>query len=209
MPLSETATYDPRLALGARNAVRACLRIRPDEKVTLITDAASQEISAAIAHQLRRLGAPHRAWTLEECAERPLKEMPKAVLEDLETSQVSIFAVVAQQNELPSRMQMTEVVNRRKIRHAHMVNITKQIMLDGMRANYSEVDALSLRVLGITSQAREIRAQTDAGTDIIATMNPDVQVAQDQRHHQRQHVGQSSGRRGVDDARRSERDVRR
>ena len=55
-------------------------------------------------------------------------DMPAAVLEDMETSQVSIFAVQVQQNELHSRMQMTDVVNRRRMRHAHMVNIDKQIM---------------------------------------------------------------------------------
>jgi aminopeptidase len=70
-------------------------------------------------------------------------------------------------------MQMTAVVNRRKIRHAHMVNITKQIMLDGMRADYDRVDDLSLRVLAITKEARQVRASTDAGTSIVATMNPE------------------------------------
>lgn len=172
MTETESITYDPKLATGARNAVRTCLRIHPDEKVTVITDMASLEIASAINHQLRRVGSPYRTWILEDCAARPLTAMPKAVLDDLETSQVSIFAVVAQRNELPSRMQMTEVVNRRKIRHAHMVNITKQIMLDGMRANYDEVDALSLRVLAITSQASQVRATTPAGTAITATMNP-------------------------------------
>jgi len=31
-------------------------------------------------------------------------------------------------------MQMTDIVNRNNIRHAHMVNIKKRIMLEGMRA---------------------------------------------------------------------------
>ena len=62
--------------------------------------------------------------------------MPRAVLDDMESSQVSIFAVRAQKNELTSRMQMTDVVNRRKMRHAHMVNIESRIMLEGMRADY-------------------------------------------------------------------------
>ena len=35
-------------------------------------------------------------------------------------------------------MQMTDVVNRRKIRHAHMVNINRQIMLEGMRADFAQ-----------------------------------------------------------------------
>lgn len=103
----------------------------------------------------------------------PAHSHAQVVLDDLESSQVSIFAVVAQTNELPSRMQMTDVVNRRKIRHAHMVNITKQIMLDGMRADYDAVDALSLKILSITSKARQVRASTSAGTDITADMNPD------------------------------------
>jgi len=171
--LNEKPYYDPELATGARNAVRTCLRLQPHEKVTLIADHACLEIAAAIAEQVRELGAPFRKWVLEDLAQRPLMEMPRAVLEDLETSQVSIFTVYAQANELPSRMQMTEVVNRRKIRHAHMVNITRQIMLDGMRANYDEVDALSLRVLGITRTAHKVRAKTEAGTDIVADMNPE------------------------------------
>ena len=33
--------FDPEFVLGARNAIRSCLRIQPDEKVTLITDSAS------------------------------------------------------------------------------------------------------------------------------------------------------------------------
>ncbi len=71
--------------------------------------------------------------------------MPTAVLDDMESSQVSIFAVVAQTNELRTRMQMTDVVNRRGIRHAHMVNIERRIMLEGMRADFHKVDELSVR----------------------------------------------------------------
>jgi leucyl aminopeptidase (aminopeptidase T) len=98
--------------------------------------------------------------------------MPQAVLDDMETSQVSIFAVVVQQNELRSRMQMTDVVNRRKMRHAHMVNIEKRIMLEGMRADFLRVDALSVAVRDLAAQTKVFRCTTDAGTDFIATMNP-------------------------------------
>lgn len=165
--------FDPELTPGARNAVRVCLRIQPREKVTVITDLVSREIAAALESALAEIGAPYRTFVLEECAPRPLTDMPAEVLADLETSQVSIFAVVAQRNELRSRMQMTDVVNRRKIRHAHMVNIEKRIMLEGMRADYLAVDDLSLRLLDITRPARQIRATNAAGTDFIATMNPE------------------------------------
>jgi aminopeptidase len=170
--LSEMAV-EPGLVEGARNAVSVCLRIQPREKVTLITDQASIDIAAALAAELENAGARYRSWVLEEVAPRPLADMPPPVLEDLEISDVSIFAAQAQLHELRSRMQMTEVVTRRKIRHAHMVNITKQIMQDGMRADFREVDRISLQVMEIARAAAQVRATTPAGTDLTADMNPE------------------------------------
>jgi len=164
--------FDPQLTPGARNAVCVCLRIEPSEKVTVISDEVSLEIAAALVHELEELGCPYRPWVLEDLAERPLTDFPPAIADDLETSQVSIFAVQAQTNELKSRMQMTDIVNRRKIRHAHMVNINKQIMLEGMRADFLKVDRLSAKVMERVRAAKRIRARTAAGTDLTADLNP-------------------------------------
>ena len=165
-------SYDPEFTPGARNAVKVCLRVQPSEKVCVITDEATLEIAAAIVHELETIGVPYRSWVLEDVAERPLTGLPQAILDDLEKSQVSIFAVQAQKNELKSRMQMTEVVNRRKIRHAHMVNINRQIMLEGMRADFQKVDRLSQKVVDMVRKASTIRAKTAAGTDLTADLNP-------------------------------------
>ena len=165
-------SFDPEFSPGARNAVGVCLRVQPDEKVCVITVEATLEIAAAIVAELERLGSPHHVWVLEDLAERPLKDLPAEIVADLETSQVSIFAVWAQRNELRSRMQMTDVVNRRKIRHAHMVNINRQIMLEGMRADFQKVDRLSTKVVEMVRKATRVRAKTAAGTDLTADLNP-------------------------------------
>jgi aminopeptidase len=91
----------------------------------------------------------------------------------MESSDVSIFAVRVQTNELKSRMEMTAIVNRRRMRHAHMVNINRQIMLEGMRADFNRVDRLSSKVLDIVSKATEIRGKTAAGSDFVGTLNPE------------------------------------
>ncbi|HWC17819.1 MAG TPA: aminopeptidase [Terriglobales bacterium] len=163
---------DPELSPGARNGVRVCLRIQPQEKVTLITDNLTREIAASIAREIEAVGATFNAFVLEEHAPRPLTEMPAEILEDLETSQVSIFAVQVQTNELRSRMQMTEVVNRRHIRHAHMVNINRQIMLEGMRADFLKVDRISTKVVDMVRVAKQIKAKSEAGSDLIADLEP-------------------------------------
>jgi len=160
-------------AQGARSAVRTCLRIDPAEKVTLITDRVTEAIAASLAAELESRGCTWNAFLLEELAPRPLAGMPAEVLADMESSQVSIFAVQVQPNELRSRMQMTDVVNRRRMRHAHMVNITAEIMCQGMRADFDLVDRLSQKVLDRVCRATRIRATTAAGTSIVADMNPD------------------------------------
>jgi aminopeptidase len=178
VPVSEanrkfnTIPFDPELTPGARNAVRVCLRVQPGEKVTVITDEATKEIAASIVRELEAVGAPYHAWVLEDLAPRPLGDLPREIVEDLETSQVSIFAVQAQTNELRSRMQMTDVVNRRRIRHAHMVNINRQIMLEGMRADFLKVDRISVKVVELLRRAKQVRAKTPAGTDLVADLNP-------------------------------------
>jgi aminopeptidase len=164
--------FDPELTPGARNAVRVCLRVEPSEKVTVITDEASLEIAAAIVHELEEIGCRYETWVLEDVAARPLTDLPTPIADDLESSQVSIFAVRAQTRELKSRMQMTDIVNRHKIRHAHMVNIKKRIMLEGMRADFQKVDRLSVKVMEKVRKARQVRAKTAAGTDLVADLNP-------------------------------------
>ena len=70
-------------------------------------------------------------------------------------------------------MQMTDVVNRRQMRHAHMVNITPEVMVEGMRADFNAVDRLSQAVLDKVRKATYVRATTPAGTDIRAELNPE------------------------------------
>ena len=164
--------FPPSYAAGARNAVANCLRIEPAEKVTLITDDACLQVAASLAAELESIGCEWNAFVLDALAPRPLAAMPALVLDDMETSQASIFAVEIQPNELQSRMQMTEVVNRRRMRHAHMVNITGEIMTQGMRADFKDIDRLSEALLDRLRAASYIRATTPAGTDIHAQLTP-------------------------------------
>jgi aminopeptidase len=165
--------FDPEYSVGARNAVRVCLNIKPAEKVTVITDNVTREIAASLVREIESVGATYNAFILEELATRPLTVLPAEVVADMESSDVSIFAVQVQQGELKSRMQMTDVVNRRRMRHAHMVNINRQIMLEGMRADFHKVDRISTKVIDLVRKAKRITAKTDAGTDLVADLNPE------------------------------------
>ena len=169
-----TVTIDPELQPGARNAIRDCLRLKPDERITIITDEVTREIAAALQCEVEEVGAVHSVFVLEEHAERPLMDMPAIILEDLGQSQVSIFCAQTQRGELRSRMQMSDVVNKNRIRHGHMVNITRQIMLEGMRADFRAIDALSQRLVERARDAKRIKCRTPAGTDFEGEFSPSL-----------------------------------
>jgi leucyl aminopeptidase (aminopeptidase T) len=169
---AHTVTIDPELQPGARNAIRDCLRLKPDERITIITDEFTRDIAAALQCEVEEVGAAHSVFVLEEHADRPLTDMPAIILEDLAQSQVSIFCARVQRGELRSRMQMSDVVNKHRIRHGHMVNITRQIMMEGMRADFRAIDALSQRLVERARQAKKIKCRTPAGTDFEGEFSP-------------------------------------
>ena len=167
-----SVVYDPEFETGARNAIRTCLRIEPHERVLLVTDRRSQEIGASLYAEIRAVGAACECFVIEELAARPTRQMPPAVLAAAERCQVGIYCVHAQPGEISSRMQLTQTVERLRLRYAHMVNVDPEIMRSGMRADYLKVDEISERVLRLARSARSMRIKTDAGTDLFVAFDP-------------------------------------
>src|SRR5262249_61966394 len=87
----KTIPIDPELVPGAHNAVHVCLRVKPSEKVTVITDEATREIAAAIVRELEVVGSPFQAWGLEDLAPRPVAGLPHAIVKDLAASRGKII----------------------------------------------------------------------------------------------------------------------
>jgi len=167
-------SYDPEFREGAHNAVFTCLEVRPGERAVLVTDLQALPIGSALDEQFRAAGAQLSTYVLEDLAQRPLKRLPEPIAASMETASVTCLAAVAQEGELPIRVAMTAIVNRRGIRHAHMINITPRIMLEGMRADFRKIDALSRWVLGRVIHARELTASTPAGTRLIASFSREI-----------------------------------
>ncbi len=166
--------FDKELISGAHNAIAVCLDVKTNERVTVITDNESLEIAASLVSEIKMIGAEYHVFVIEDYAPRPIKEMPGEILEDLRKSSVSIFAAAAHEGELKSRIEMTAVVNEKKIRHAHMVNISKRIMLDGMTADFKKIDELSQRLIEKARKAKTIKVTSKIGTDITAEFSPSL-----------------------------------
>jgi aminopeptidase len=162
------------LDAGARNAVEVCLAVTRSDRVALVADEASQQIAASLAAALDRIGVPWDGVLIERVAARPLTAAPAAVLEALEQADAGILCVQPLQGELGARMEIVATVERRRIRYAHMIGVTAQIMRQGMRADYRLVDELSQRICDRMRDARRLRVETPSGTSFGATFDPSL-----------------------------------
>ena len=161
----------PEVLPGAHNAVNTCLAVRRGERVALIADAASGEVAAGLERALTDAGATAECLLIESIATRPIRTAPPEVLEALERVDAGILCIQPQEGELPARMAIVGVVERRRIRYAHMVGVTPRIMREGMRADYRQVDRLSSQLCDRMDRARSLTVRTAAGTDMRATFD--------------------------------------
>ena len=83
------------------------------------------------------------------------------MLDALERADAGILCVQPQEGELGARMAIVAIVERRRIRYAHMVGVTPEIMMQGMRADYRLVDRLSTQLCERMRTAR-VAARRDA-----------------------------------------------
>ena len=174
---TETGTltaYAEDLIPGARNAIRTCLRVQLTERVAIVTDRETEEIAASLADQVREVGAPCDTFIMEDYGPRPMLELPAPIRAALERADVSIYAGQPKEGELAFRRALTQIIDRRQIRHAHMVSISHRIMTEAMRANFDDVDAISTRVLERAMKAKRITATSPGGSKLEATFDPTI-----------------------------------
>jgi aminopeptidase len=164
------------MAEGVRQAVENCLKVKKDENAVIITDAETLDIGSALRAAVEKsTGQPARFFVMEDFGPRPIP-FPQAMKEALEAADVSIYAAQGAKGELQTfRRHMLHTIEATpRLRHAHMVGITRQIMEDGMCSDYREIQRISRLVYEKVKDARTIRVVTDKGDDFTAEFSPDL-----------------------------------
>lgn len=165
-------TADPSLADAGRTAVEVSLGLRPDDIVTIVTEEAGRPLAAAMLSAVLPHGPKTGAFLLERHGKRPLTKFPAEILAALETSTVTILVVTPLAGELRARLQLLEIVNRRALRHAHLIAVNADAFRAGMCADYYAVDRLQDRVLLSLKSAARVRVTSPGGTALDVTFEP-------------------------------------
>lgn len=171
----EQAAY-AELLPGARVAVRQCLGVRPEDRVLIMTDDETADIGEALAAVAREVGAVVEVVHLESLGQRPFTEVPEGLRAALDAFRptVTFFAAQGQPGEVRFRIQLGDLLrNQFRTRHGHMIGITPELMKTGMRADYEQVAALTMRVYERVRHARRIRVINEDGTDFTVDLDPE------------------------------------
>lgn len=159
---------------GVEQVVTTCLRIQKDEKVVIITDRETHGIADAIRNRIIEAGCDPKFYVLEDFHPRPLPELPPELEQAVKGTDVSIYAGQSAPGELGTfRLPLLRAIMTNKtIRHAHMIQISEEIMKEGMCVDYNLVKQVTAKVKAAVEGAREIKVTTPLGTDITAQFDP-------------------------------------
>jgi len=160
------------LRKGARNAVCNCLAVEPDDVVTVVCDEASLNVAAALLEAIDAVGAKSKCFVLEQRVSRPMTGLPDEIVKALEGSTVSVYTVHPIEGEYAHRQQLIALVRPQNLRHAHMLRITEDAMVQGMLSDYRRVARLNEIMIDRLLRARDIRVTSRSGTNLSIELDP-------------------------------------
>jgi leucyl aminopeptidase (aminopeptidase T) len=164
-------------ARGARNAVRVCLNIAERDRVCVVQDRPRAHIAEAIVEEARGTGAEVRTWTMEDYVERPAREFPRGLADEILGFRptASYYIGTGQKGELGFRGPMLRLLAEHlRCRHGHMIGIDDLLMRDGMAGDYEEVYRVTRQVYEIARHAGRIEVTSRPGTELTAAFSPQL-----------------------------------
>jgi leucyl aminopeptidase (aminopeptidase T) len=160
---------------GVKQAVENCLRVEAGERAVIITDTQTREIGLALKAAIEKVARKTQFFVMEDFGERPIG-FPEAIEEAIKVADVSVYAAQGAKGELQTfRMPMLKAIEANvKLRHAHMIGITPQIMKDGMCSDYKEIQRVSKLVYEKVRKANRIKVVTERASSFVAEFSPEL-----------------------------------
>lgn len=168
------------IAYGAKQAVEACVRVRANDCVVIITDRETKHLGDAIEKAAKNVTANVKLFVMEDFGTRDLSgahplAFPEAIANAMKEATASFYIAQGKKGELKTfRRPMCDYVDQYKIRHAHMIGFTEKMMGTGMAVDYQEVQRVTKLVFDFVQNKKKIHVTTPAGTDFTAEFSPNL-----------------------------------
>ncbi|MCD6229501.1 MAG: aminopeptidase [Candidatus Diapherotrites archaeon] len=160
-----TAFALDKLAYGAKQAVNVCVKVKPGDKIIVITDNKTKNAADLVIKEIKKVTENLEVLVLEDYGKRPF-QVPDVILEKLKNSDAVFVIADYVFGEIPTFYRpLNECVEKNKLIMASMVELNKQLLSEGMNADYEKIREFSKQVFNAVKDSKEIQVTTELGTD--------------------------------------------
>lgn len=178
---SRPVPTDYDLVSAARRVVEGALGVVPGDTLVVATDMQHADLGLALVEAARALGARSLSFELDALDERPFRAVPADVALALEAAQASVLVMSDDEQEGHFRREFLGLVREHKLRHAHMVGVTRRSLIAGFSVDPT-------RVLDATRAVR-MRLRPDSTLHLKTTGGSDLTVKLSPKYRWAEHVG--------------------
>ncbi len=161
----------PDLEKAALNAAKVCLQTKEGDKAIIIGDKENSEIAESLGYVMRKLKAKVGITWLDNYGERPLSSLPRAVKELLKESDIGICCANIHEGEIKMRVELVRLIETLNIRYAHMVGISKEIMVKGLSVDYRKINYVGEKLINILKRTYKIKVISERGTNLDVVLD--------------------------------------
>jgi len=154
----------PRLLAAAERATKGALRVKPAERIVLVTDKQKTSIAEAFIHWFHHIRAETTTYLMLESI-RPIEKLTRQLRAMVEEADLTLYMLEdrAEEKEFRRELVTSALVNGRV---CMMPGITEDMMERLVNLNYGDLQILGRKVVELMSGAREVRVTNEHGTDV-------------------------------------------
>lgn len=157
-----------QLKEGCRNAVETCMAVSPEDRIVIVSDERSKKVGQTIKEIAMDITPQIRFFNLDIYGERPLESLPKAIEKAATDAKVTFWTARSVDGELESARMPFFKAAVNGGRHAHMLNITEEIVKKGLIGDYHKIEKFTNKICDLAREASQVRVKTEKGTDLVA-----------------------------------------
>jgi leucyl aminopeptidase (aminopeptidase T) len=120
----------------------------------------------------RTIGAEPSIHEIDSYGERPLRQLPDALRGSLARSQASVLLIGFDDGEVAMRHEVLDHVRAKRLRHAHMIGITRKSMIAGFSVDHARILDATRAVRTRLRPDSTLRLRTAAGSDLEVRLDP-------------------------------------
>jgi leucyl aminopeptidase (aminopeptidase T) len=167
-----SGSLDAGLALAAHRLVEGALGVVPGERVVLVHDVSQQEFADFVVEAVVATRGQVSRFRLEDLGPRPHARLHERIAQAMEEAQSSVLLASLHPGELPMRSELVDLAERRRLRHGHMVGVSRASLVAGFSVDPHRIAEKARAISARLRLDSRIHVRSAARTDLVVELAP-------------------------------------